>query len=150
MLRLTWQGMETWPRSWRHSLTLPVRGRSGNWPSYLDLPCPSSRTCLRAVAQTAKLKYGKGVFARFDIAAFCSGHGQRCEKRLTEFLEVRYGPDQDKRTILSKWRRFCLSPVWWARCGDLYRVNRSISLYCKDSNAVEWQDCRIIPGKIDL
>lgn len=30
MLRLMRQGMETWPMPWRHSLTLPEGGASGN------------------------------------------------------------------------------------------------------------------------
>ena len=30
MLRLMRQGMETWPKPWRHSLTLPEGGASGN------------------------------------------------------------------------------------------------------------------------
>ncbi len=36
LFRLTWQGMETWPMPWRHSLTLPVRGALGNRRPYRD------------------------------------------------------------------------------------------------------------------
>jgi hypothetical protein len=55
-LRLTWQGMETWLLLWRHPLTLPVRGPSGNRRSYLDCAEGFSSTCLEKVLDTAKLK----------------------------------------------------------------------------------------------
>jgi len=52
MLRLTWQGMETWLRSWRHSLTLPEGGAAGK---------PAVPTPIISFFRTSELRKPQGL-----------------------------------------------------------------------------------------